>query len=125
MGQTEPPPLQPAYQPSYPPPGAPSQGNGLAVAGMVVGIVSIPLFFLNWIDIIIGIVGLVLSIVGLNRSKRLGGTGRGMAIAGIVTSAVGIVAAAIFLIAVVMAVKEAQTDLQNLEDILEGALGHL
>jgi hypothetical protein len=89
---------------------------------MVVGIVSIPLFFLNWIDIIIGIVGLVLSIVGLNKAKRLGGTGRGMAVAGIVTSAVGILAAVIFLIAVVMAVNEAQSDLR---DLLEGALGRL
>lgn len=99
MSQTYPPP-----PPQYPAGPGTQQTNGLAVAGMVVGIVSIALFFLNWIDILIGIVGLVLSIVGLSKSRQLGGTGRGMAIAGIITSAVGIVAAAIFLIAVVVAV---------------------
>jgi hypothetical protein len=96
MGETYPPP-PPGAQPVYGPP-----TNGLAVAGMVLGIISIPLFFLNWIDMIIAIVGLVLSLVGLGKSNQLGGAGRGMAVAGIITSAVGIVAALVFLIAVVV-----------------------
>ena len=87
----------PAPPPPPPPPGmgaAPAAGptNGLAIAGMVLGITSIVLFFLSWIDTIIAIVGLILSLVGLSKSKQLGGLGRGMAIAGIVTSSVGIVA---------------------------------
>jgi hypothetical protein len=99
MSQTYPPP-----PPQFPAAPGTQQTNGLAIAGMVLGIVSIALFFLNWIDILVAIVGLILSIIGLNKSRQLGGTGRGMAITGIITSAVGIVAAAIFLIAVVVAV---------------------
>jgi hypothetical protein len=96
---------QPASAPPPPPPHYGSgPSNGLAIAGMVIGIVSIVLFFLNWVDIIIGIVGLVLSLVGLSKARRLGGVGRGMAIAGVATSSVGIVAAIIFLIAVFVAV---------------------
>ena len=94
------PPVTPPPPP--PPPGIdarPVAGpvNGLAIAGMVLGILSIVLFFLSWIDTIIAIVGLVLSLVGLSKSKLLGGLGRGMAIAGIVTSSVGIVASLVFL----------------------------
>ena len=47
--------------------------NGLAIAGFVVAFFS-------------PIVGLVLSIIGLNKSKTMDGDGRGMAIAGIVVA---------------------------------------
>jgi hypothetical protein len=74
--------------------------NGLAIAGMVLGISSVVLFFLSWIATIIAIVGLILSLVGLSKSKRLGGIGRGMAIAGVITSSVGIVASIVILVVV-------------------------
>ena len=45
--------------------------NGLAIAGFVVAFFS-------------PIVGLILSIIGLNKSKDMKGEGRGMAIAGII-----------------------------------------
>ena len=91
--------------PPPPPPGtyaAPATGqqNGLAIAGMVLGIASVVLFFLTWPATIVAIVGLILSLVGLNKSKQLGGLGRGMAIAGVVTSSIGLVASIIFLIVV-------------------------
>ena len=63
------------------------QSNGLAVAGMVVGIVSIvAAFFLWWLGLIVGIVGIVLSAMAM---KRPGG--RGMAVAGLVCSIIGAV----------------------------------
>jgi Domain of unknown function (DUF4190) len=91
--------------PPPPPPGAyaaPATGqqNGLAIAGMVLGIASVVLFFLTWPATIVAIVGLILSPVGLSKSKQLGGLGRGMAIAGVVTSSIGLVASIIFLIVV-------------------------
>lgn len=52
-----------------------SSTNGLAIAGLVC-------------SFLIPIVGLILSIVGLNKSKQLDGSGKGLAIAGIVISAV-------------------------------------
>ena len=51
------------------------QTNGVAIAGFVFSFIS-------------PIVGLVLSIVGLNKSKQLRGAGRGYAIAGIIISIV-------------------------------------
>lgn len=62
--------------------------NGLATAGFIVGLVSIflPLIF----GLGAGVAGLVLSIVGANKSATTG-TGKGLAIAGIILSAVGIV----------------------------------
>ncbi len=79
-----------AYPPPYP---YTAQGsNGLAVASMIVGIVSLVMcaFFVP------AVVGLVLGIVALNQAKN-GRSGRGMAIAGVVTSAVSLLLAAGFL----------------------------
>jgi Na+/H+-dicarboxylate symporter len=84
--QTQPPPPPPRVY-AVPP------VNGLAVAGLVLGILSVLLCWLHLFDLPIAVVGLVLSIVGLGRSNQLGGSGRGMAIGGIVTSAVGLAAA--------------------------------
>ncbi|TDP90212.1 uncharacterized protein DUF2510 [Leucobacter luti] len=96
-------PLQPEYavqyaQPQYqaqPYPGKQGYGvvyrgtasNGIGVAGFVVGIVSVflPLIF----GLAAGITGLILSIFGLTRST-ITGRSRGLSIAGIVLSSVGI-----------------------------------
>ena len=91
-------PPPPGY--SAPPPGYAAPTNGQAVAGMVLGIASIALFFLSWIAALIGVVGLILSLVGLSRSKMLNGVGRGMAVAGVTTSAIGIVVDIVFLVVV-------------------------
>ena len=63
-------------------------GKGLSIASMILGIVSVLCSCCLWfIAIPAGIVGLILGIVGIKR----GGEGRGMAIAGIITSSVSIV----------------------------------
>ena len=85
---------------------------------MILGIASLVLFFLSVFAAIIGVVGLILSFVGLNKSKQMGGTGRGMAIAGIVTSAAGIVIGVILFIIGL----QAASDLRELEDLLEQSL---
>lgn len=64
----------------------PQKKNGLSVAGMIVGIISIIFNFYC----ITGVVGLILSIVGLKKSKETG-AGKGMSIAGIICSIIGIV----------------------------------
>ncbi|RLE39587.1 DUF4190 domain-containing protein [Candidatus Woesearchaeota archaeon] len=65
-------------------------GKGLAIAGMVLGIVSIVFSWAWFIAIICGIVGLVLSLVALKKIKARQAEGKGMAIAGLVCSIVGI-----------------------------------
>lgn len=69
--------------------GSANTGNGLAVAGMVCGIVAVATAWIPFVvvvAIVVAIVGLGLSIPGLVRSRPTGRR-RGFAIAGIVTSA--------------------------------------
>jgi len=84
---------QPGYPQPYggvPPyfPAAPPR-NGMATASMVLGIVSTALFFFSFFDLPIAIVGFILGLVALKRSKLLAGVGRGPAITGIILSVVG------------------------------------
>lgn len=80
--------------------------HGLAIAAMIVGIVSLIFSFIpivHWFFFFAGLAGLVLGIIGLvlvNKDK-LRYKGKGMAIAGIVTSALSmivVVATTIFLV---------------------------
>lgn len=98
---------QPGWSGSYGsvPPEANQKYNGLAIAGFICSfLVSLP--------------GLILSIVGLNQIKKQGGKGKGLAIAGIIISAVGMVIQVILVIALIIggvsytskAIDEAKTD---------------
>ena len=96
-------------RPGYPPPNQPyvpygyvsppSRTNGPAVASLVCGIVSIAGMMVCLLGGFAAVPGLVLGIIGLHRTKQSGVTekGRGLAIAGIVTSAVGIVMLVLFI----------------------------
>ncbi len=82
--------------------------SGKATAGMWLGIVSIfPGAIMNWVGILLGILGIVFSAIALNEMRNIphqsgdgpiGSPGRGKAIAGIVCSIVGIVLSTLFLI---------------------------
>lgn len=68
--------------------------SGLAIASMVLGIVSLCISCIPIISIICSILGLVFGCISLRGNK----SGRGMAIAGIITSIVSIILMIIFLI---------------------------
>lgn len=98
---------QPGWSGSYGsvPPEANQKYNGLAIAGFICSfLVSLP--------------GLILSIVGLNQIKKQGGKGKGLAIAGIIISAAGMVIQVILVIALIVGgvsytsktIDEAKTD---------------
>jgi hypothetical protein len=87
--------VQPVYVP-YPVPGSGAEpGDGMALASMILGIVSAAI---GWIPvcglIALGpaIIGVVLGSLGLKSTRR-----RGMAIAGIILSVIGIAAATLFI----------------------------
>jgi len=85
--------------PNFPPmPGAPAprQGNGLAVAGMVLGILAIVLFWTSIIDLVIALLAIIFSIIGMRKASRVG-VGKGMAIAGLVTGIIGLLLAGVIL----------------------------
>ncbi len=76
--------------------------SALAIAGMVLGIVALVLVFIpvaNFAAPILAIVGLILSIVGLQGVKKGKTSGKGIAIAGIVTCAVAAVITLLVIVA--------------------------
>ncbi|NAZ82839.1 DUF4190 domain-containing protein [Kineococcus sp. R8] len=82
------------------PPAAPK--NGAGIAALILGILSLLLFWLLGLGLLPGLVGIVLGIVGLRRARRGRATNRGTALVGLVTSIVGTVLSLI--VAVVLAV---------------------
>jgi hypothetical protein len=92
-------PTPPPYH-GYPPPRA---GNGKAVAGLVLGIVSIVLCWLSFFDAVFVILGLIFSIIALNETKDGRSSGRGMAVAGLVCTIVGALLASVLTVLIVRA----------------------
>jgi hypothetical protein len=81
-------------------------GNGKAIAALVLGILSIVMFWLTIFDAIFVILALIFGLIALSESKRANGNGRGMAIAGLVCTAVGALAATIFTVVIVHAANQ-------------------
>ncbi len=75
----------------------PPQTSGLAVAALVVGVVSI-LFavFLFPLGLIGGVIGLVLGFVARGKIKRGEGAGAGLALGGIITSLLAVLIAIVW-----------------------------
>jgi hypothetical protein len=77
--------------------------NGMAIAGLVLGVSSLVLFWVPVLDGLLALTGLILSIVGIRKASQLG-VGKGMAIGGLITSIIGLVVAALYSILIVWAV---------------------
>lgn len=109
-----PPPPPPGYSNESAVVGSPR--NGLGIASLVLGILSI-LTGLFVVGIVFGLIGLILGFVGRRRVKRGEATNGGVALAGIITSIIGIlVAGAIIVFAIIFA-----DDFSNLADCLDDA----
>ena len=70
------------------------QNSGLAIAGMVTGIVSLLFIcipFLSIIGFILGIIGIILSGIAIGQINKGQASGKGMAVAGLVTSIIALV----------------------------------
>ena len=77
-----------------PPVGGAPASNGLAKAGMILGIISAATCWMwcaPYVPIGCGVVGLILSIVGKGKAKQLGGEGAKQAKTGMILSIIGIV----------------------------------
>ena len=92
--------------------------NGLAIAGMVLGIVGLVLAFIpcvGWIlGIILGIVDAALSGIGLASANK-SGSGKGMAVSGLILSILAIVVAISYWIYVAFVINTAANQLNNIQ----------
>ena len=70
---------------------APSGNNGIATAGFVLAVLTVPLFWALGINIVLWVLGLVFSAIGYSRAKAPGSPGRGLAIAGLAITPGGLV----------------------------------
>jgi amino acid transporter len=75
--------------PSAPVSAGAKKGNGLAVAGMILGIVALGLFCIIYVSVPCAIVGLILSILGSKKAKETG-SGKGMAKAGMILAIIAL-----------------------------------
>src|SRR5262249_43220176 len=101
-------------------PGAPpiqKGGAGLAITGLVLGIVGFVLSFIPCIGpilgAILGLLGALFSGIGLANANKAGGQGKGMAIAGLVLSILALVWAPIYWFMFVKAASEAADKLKE------------
>ena len=99
---------QPPAEAAPAPPAEAPQSNGMATAGMVVGIISAALlvvFCAPYIAVVVGVIGLILSLLGMKKAKQLNGAGAGKAKVGLICSLAGIVIGIVELIILVAAAK--------------------
>ena len=76
------------------------RSNGFAVASLVLGILTIVFFFTFWFDWILGALAIVFGALGISRANKGSGQ-KGMAIAGLVCGAVGVVFSILFIALIV------------------------
>ncbi|WP_157944151.1 DUF4190 domain-containing protein [Blastococcus atacamensis] len=115
------------YAPPPPPPVQPTQpvkSSGLAVAALVLGIIAL---VLSWVPIInnmaavLAVVGLALGIPALVQARKGARSGKGMAIAGVVTSVVAIVVVFATQAFYSNVIDEVQNELDDLESSSQDA----
>lgn len=92
--------------------------SGMAIAGLVLGILSMVCCCIWYVSAILAILALVFSIITVVKNKP----GKGMAIAGIVCGAIGLVMAIVVVIGVIgytrtMSPKDLQNMINNIESI--------
>lgn len=104
---------------------APGRSNGLAVAALVTGIIALVLSWIpgiNLLSIVLGIAALITGFMALRAANEPGGTGRGMAIGGVVCGALGLLFAVLIWVGLVAFINdpEVQQELEQIEQEQDG-----
>lgn len=66
-----------------------SQGNGMAVAGLVLGILALVFCWIPFLNWILAILAIIFGAVGNGKANKIGGKGKGMAVTGLILGIVG------------------------------------
>lgn len=91
------PPVAPPVQPQQIPP---RPASGLAIASLILGILSIVLLCLWFLSVPLGIIAIILGVVALNQAKAGRAGGKGMAKGGVICGIVGIALTILLTVAV-------------------------
>ncbi|MCW2595731.1 MAG: hypothetical protein JWP39_1619 [Jatrophihabitans sp.] len=91
----------------------PKTGNGKSVTALVLGILSIVMFWTSIFDGVLVIIALIFGFIGLSEANSRRTSGKGMAIAGLICAAVGAVLAIIWTIYILNAVNKCGGFSQN------------
>lgn len=75
--------------------------NGIATAGFVLAVLTVPLFWFIGVNVVLWVLGLVFSAIGYSRAKEPGSPGRGLAIAGLAITLGGLLLIILFFAGVV------------------------
>ena len=100
--------MPPPAPPIPPPAGAPNPNNGMAVAALVLGILTFVC-----LGPIAGVLAVIFGFLGMKKANEMGGTGKGMAIAGIILGIVGTVISILLLVFVVFAADKASDSISD------------
>lgn len=104
-------------------PGAARPTNGLAIAALVCGLLSVPLFITVIGGVLLGLAAIVLGFVGLSRAKKTQNSGKGMAITGIVSGALGLILSVLFVAGIGFLGQQIEEDPEGFQEQLEEQLG--
>ena len=85
----------------YVPPPATSTTNGMAIGALICGILSLPVSFIPFVNIMAIILGLVAIVLGFLARRKA--TGKGLAMGGIIAGAVGVLISIIVIVVTVVA----------------------
>ncbi len=123
--QSPEPPARPQAHAAGPPPIANQGSNGMAIAALVMGILTIVFFFLFVpLSFILGILGIIFGFIARGRARENPSVGGGgMALAGIITSIIGLLLALIVSVVIGLllgAAVSSSYELHELERQLEG-----
>lgn len=104
---------------SSPPP--PTATNGMATAALVLGILSICLFWFTGVGIILGILAIIFGALGLKRANEVPTKPlSGRAKAGLITGIVGTLAGILFVVIAIVAFEDVIDDLEIDSDPSDG-----
>ncbi|HTR56237.1 MAG TPA: DUF4190 domain-containing protein, partial [Kofleriaceae bacterium] len=95
-------------------PAAPQQGNGLAVASMVLGILAIVFFWLGPLCWILAVLAIIFGAIGIGKANKVG-KGKGMAIAGLACGLLGVLISVAVIFLFFSAAKDVDKELRRME----------
>ena len=108
-------------------PARPAKTSAAAVFGLVFGLAALFCALTGILApaaILFGLIGLVLAVVGLKMAKRVGVTGRGVALGGLVTAVLGLILGGVVLAGITAVVND-QRQLDRIQNYIDDARAEL